>query len=102
MHLPQLATRQAQGYVPSDCECGNDIHNGPEAARRSGRVRTCAGGISVTKQLCMTIAVLVYVAAWPAPASAQEWPRSPIRIIVAFGAGGGADIIGRILGQAMQ
>ena len=56
----------------------------------------------MTKQLCMTIAVLVYVAAWLGPASAQEWPRSPIRIIVAFGAGGGADIIGRILGQAMQ
>ena len=56
----------------------------------------------MTKQFCMTIAVLVYVAAWPGLASAQEWPRSPIRIIVAFGAGGGADIIGRILGQAMQ
>jgi len=34
--------------------------------------------------------------------SAQDWPQRPIRIIVAFGAGGGADIIGRILAQAMQ
>src|SRR5262249_53864330 len=48
------------------------------------------------------IAVLAYVAAWPGTACTQEWPRRPIRIIVAFGAGGGADIIGRILGQAMQ
>ena len=47
----------------------------------------------MTKQLCMTIAVLVYVATWLGLASAQEWPRSAIRIIVAFGAGGGADIM---------
>ncbi len=36
------------------------------------------------------------------PAAAQEWPQKPIRIIVAFGPGGGTDIIGRIIGQAMQ
>ena len=34
----------------------------------------------------------------PAPA----WPQQPIHIIVSFGAGGGADIIGRILADAMQ
>src|SRR3984893_5864529 len=36
------------------------------------------------------------------PAPAQDWPAQPIRIIVSFGAGGGADIIGRILADAMQ
>jgi tripartite-type tricarboxylate transporter receptor subunit TctC len=36
------------------------------------------------------------------PASAQDWPQQPIHIIVSFGAGGGADIIGRILADAMQ
>ncbi len=36
-----------------------------------------------------------------APASAQDYPTRPIRIIVSFGPGGGADIVGRILGQAM-
>ena len=30
---------------------------------------------------------------------AQEWPQKPIRIIVSFGPGGGADIIGRILAE---
>ncbi len=35
-------------------------------------------------------------------AQAQEWPQKPIRIIVAFGPGGGADIISRILGQSLQ
>jgi len=33
---------------------------------------------------------------------AQDWPQKPIRIIVAFGPGGGADIIGRILADALQ
>jgi tripartite-type tricarboxylate transporter receptor subunit TctC len=36
------------------------------------------------------------------PAPAQDWPAQPIHIIVAFGAGGGADIIGRILADALQ
>jgi tripartite-type tricarboxylate transporter receptor subunit TctC len=35
-------------------------------------------------------------------AAAQEWPQRPIRIVVAFGPGGGADIITRIIAQAMQ
>jgi tripartite-type tricarboxylate transporter receptor subunit TctC len=36
------------------------------------------------------------------PAAAQDWPQQPIHIVVAFGAGGGADIIGRILADALQ
>ena len=37
-----------------------------------------------------------------APAAAQDYPNKPIKLIVSFGPGGGADIVGRILGQAMQ
>jgi tripartite-type tricarboxylate transporter receptor subunit TctC len=37
-----------------------------------------------------------------AQAPAENWPQRPIHIIVSFGAGGGADIIGRILADAMQ
>jgi len=36
------------------------------------------------------------------PLAAEDWPTRPIRIIVAFGPGGGSDIIARILGQSMQ
>ncbi len=35
-------------------------------------------------------------------AAAQDWPQRPIRMVVAFGPGGGADLIGRIIAQAMQ
>jgi tripartite-type tricarboxylate transporter receptor subunit TctC len=42
------------------------------------------------------------IAAAGLPAAAQDWPQQPIRIIVSFGPGGGADIIGRILADSMQ
>src|SRR5262245_38756821 len=66
----------------------------------TGRRRS--GAHSVSKRILMAVTALAYLAAWPASALAQEWPQRPIRIIVAFGAGGGADIISRILGQPMQ
>src|SRR6266550_633192 len=46
-----------------------------------------------------------YTAAWRGgtrAARAQDWPQRPVRIIVPFGTGGGADIIGRIVAQALQ
>ncbi len=54
-------------------------------------------------KLLPTIAAAVALAAWLAtPASAQDWPQKPIRIIVAFGPGGGSDIVSRIIGQSLQ
>ena len=35
-------------------------------------------------------------------ASAQNYPTKPVRVIVPFGAGGGTDIQGRLLGQKFQ
>ena len=40
--------------------------------------------------------------AFAAPGQSQEWPQSTIRIIIAFGPGGGTDIVGRIIAQRMQ
>jgi tripartite-type tricarboxylate transporter receptor subunit TctC len=56
----------------------------------------------MNKAIWIAAASLALSAGYPAAAAAQEWPQRPIRIIVAFGAGGGADIISRIVGQSMQ
>src|SRR5262249_46322908 len=56
-------------------------------------------------KISKTIALLapaLLVAVLGSQAAAQDWPQKPIRIIVPFGPGGGADIIGRILADAMQ
>jgi tripartite-type tricarboxylate transporter receptor subunit TctC len=37
-----------------------------------------------------------------APVAAQDWPQKNIKMVVPFGPGGGADIIGRIIAQALQ
>jgi tripartite-type tricarboxylate transporter receptor subunit TctC len=47
-------------------------------------------------------AACVLVAGLAGPAPAQEWPQAPIRMIVAFGPGGGSDIVARIIAQRMQ
>ena len=39
---------------------------------------------------------------WPRLPPRRTIPNKPIRIIVSFGPGGGADIVGRILGQSLQ
>ena len=43
-----------------------------------------------------TIALLA-----PVPALAQDYPTQPIKMIVAFGVGGGSDIVSRIIAQRM-
>jgi len=57
------------------------------------------------KPMLTIVAACLLAAA--APASAQEsvqkdWPQKNIHMVVPFGPGGGADIIGRIVAQAMQ
>jgi tripartite-type tricarboxylate transporter receptor subunit TctC len=54
------------------------------------------------KWLIAVIAACLAAAGICASSPAQEWPARPIRIIVGFGPGGGADIVGRIVGQALQ
>jgi tripartite-type tricarboxylate transporter receptor subunit TctC len=56
---------------------------------------------SMGKAPILLLAAFALIAA-AKPAAAQDWPQQPIHIIVAFGAGGGADIIGRILADALQ
>jgi tripartite-type tricarboxylate transporter receptor subunit TctC len=59
------------------------------------------GTLQSMKKFALIFAALCFLASAKS-APAQDWPKQPIHIIVAFGAGGGADIVGRILADAMQ
>ena len=39
---------------------------------------------------------------WPCAAPAQDWPTKPIKIVVAFGPGGTADVLGRIIANELS
>src|SRR3974390_2448788 len=56
----------------------------------------------MTMSALRVIAACAFAACFAHAATRQEWPQRPIHLIVSFGAGGGADIIGRIMGQALQ
>jgi tripartite-type tricarboxylate transporter receptor subunit TctC len=45
------------------------------------------------------VLLCVAVSGFASSAGAQAWPDKPVRVIVPFGAGGGTDIQGRLLGQ---
>ena len=49
-----------------------------------------------------TIAVLLAVVALPVAGAAQEWPTRPLTMVVPFAAGGGVDVLGRILSPQLS
>jgi tripartite-type tricarboxylate transporter receptor subunit TctC len=64
----------------------------PQQAGEEAMVRLFIG-------LAVGVAWLGAVA--PAPASAQEWPARPVRIIVPLAPGGGGDVFARLLGEEL-
>src|SRR5215472_17489366 len=54
------------------------------------------------KRVLVIFGVAVCLTAAAPQALSQTWPRQAIHFIISFGAGGGADIVGRILADAMQ
>src|SRR5580692_7388567 len=73
--------------------------------QRHGARSCCVGHLLTPERILMKKPMLALAAALcliATPAPAQDWPAQPIHIIVSFGPGGGADIIGRILADAMQ
>lgn len=58
-------------------------------------------GWSVRLALAASAALCVLAGFGPQFASAQNFPAKPVRIIVAFPAGGGTDIVARVLGQKL-
>jgi tripartite-type tricarboxylate transporter receptor subunit TctC len=56
----------------------------------------------MNRQMLTMAAAYVLAAGLAAPVHAQEYPTQTIRVISSFGAGGGSDIIARILAQRLQ
>lgn len=55
-----------------------------------------------SKLFQLAVAISVSVAALAAGAQTHNWPQSPIKIIVPFGAGSGADQVARLIGQELS
>src|SRR5258708_22520009 len=75
----------------------------PRARRlgpRGERGRKKGGKLMLTRRRLLAVSSAWLLGA--ADAAAQEWPQRPVRMIVPFGPGGGADIIGRIVAQPLQ
>ena len=53
-------------------------------------------------RMLTTIAAGMLAAAMAAPAPAQDYPKQTIKLISSFGAGGGSDIVGRIIAPRLQ
>ncbi len=56
------------------------------------------------KMRLLTLSILAFAAALIGgqPAAAQEWPQRTVRLVVGYGAGGGTDLVARIIAQALQ
>jgi tripartite-type tricarboxylate transporter receptor subunit TctC len=56
----------------------------------------------VNKPILLIAVAGLLAGGFAAPAAAQDWPQKNIKMIVPFGPGGGGDIVGRIIAQALQ
>lgn len=55
----------------------------------------------ITRNLAAAAAAALFAAA-AGPAAAQEWPTRPVTIVVPFPAGGGTDVLGRVVGRRLS
>ncbi|MBI3435786.1 MAG: tripartite tricarboxylate transporter substrate binding protein [Proteobacteria bacterium] len=63
--------------------------------------------MTISRRTTLAAIILAGAAAtgamWPAAtAQAQDWPTKPVRIVIGFGAGGGTDIVTRIIAQPLS
>ena len=53
------------------------------------------------RSILIAIVALTMTLSGALPAAAQDWPQRPIRMVVGFGAGGGTDILARVVAQPL-
>ena len=54
-----------------------------------------------SSRLLKRLLILLFIAAMPLHASAQDYPNKPMRIIVPYPPGGASDVVARLIGQYM-
>src|SRR5262249_33048506 len=67
---------------------------------RGSPPRAEGGTLMLTRRSLLAVSAACLFGA--GDAAAQDWPQPRVRMIVPFGPGGGADIIGRIVAQSLQ
>ncbi|MGD0026760.1 MAG: tripartite tricarboxylate transporter substrate-binding protein [Xanthobacteraceae bacterium] len=58
--------------------------------------------MALTRALAVIAVTLLAAAQGIKPASAQDWPKHSLTLVVPFAAGGGTDLLGRIVGRRMS
>ena len=56
----------------------------------------------MNRMLVVVLSLVAGCLGWSAPASSQEFPKGPVKIIVPFPPGGPTDTVGRLLAQKLQ
>ncbi len=54
------------------------------------------------RQALVLVVAMAGIVSFVGAASAQDWPTRPVTMVVGFAAGGGTDVLGRILGRRLS
>ena len=60
------------------------------------------GGIDGSRNIRLGLLAALAALASPTPASAQQYPSRPVTIVVPFAAGGGSDLLARLVAQKLE